>query len=90
LNDQWREVLAETKRLKRVYNQLHTEETWEAYREAPNHKARTIKKALWDKHRDQVEVAAKSPEGLWNIAKWARVREIQPTRATPAIQDPDT
>ena len=76
-NDKCREVLAETKRLKRAYNQLHTEETQEAYQVAQNHKARTIKKALRDKHREQVEKAAESPEGLWKIAKQARTREAQ-------------
>lgn len=84
------EVLAETKRLKRIHNQHSREETWEAYRAARNHKARIIKKALRDKHREKVETAAESPEGLWKIAKWARTREIQPARATPGIEHPET
>ncbi|KAL5371116.1 hypothetical protein PMIN02_013118 [Paraphaeosphaeria minitans] len=89
-NDECREVLAESKQLKRIHNQLCTEESWEAYRAARNHKARTIKKALRDKHREQVETAAESPEGLWKIAKWARTREAQSARVIPAIQHPGT
>ena len=89
-NEECRGVLAEAKRLKRAHNQLNTEETWEAYRSARNHKARTIKKALRDKHREQVETAAESPEGLWKIARWARTRETQSARTTPAIEHPET
>jgi ribonuclease HI/exonuclease III len=89
-DEECRGALAEAKRLKRVHNQFNTEETWEAYRLARNHKARTIRKALRDKHREQVETAAESPEGLWKIAKWARTRETQSARTTPAIEHPET
>jgi exonuclease III len=63
-SDECKAVLAEAKRLKRAHSQHHTDESWEAYRAARNHKARTIKKALRDAHREQVEQAAKSPEAL--------------------------
>jgi hypothetical protein len=57
-------VLAEAKRIKRAHSQHYTDKSWEAYRAARNHKARTIKKALRDAHREQVEQAAKLPEAL--------------------------
>jgi hypothetical protein len=63
-SDECKAVLAEAKRLKRAHSQHHTDESWEAYRAARDHKARTIKKALRDAHREQVERAAKSPEAL--------------------------
>jgi hypothetical protein len=83
-------VLAETKRLKRIHSRHHTGETWEAYRAARNHKARTVSKALRKAHRDRIERAAESPEALWKLAKWARTRHNQSARTTPAIRHPDT
>jgi hypothetical protein len=83
-------VLAEAKRLKRVHSQRHTDESWEAYRAARNHKARTIKKALRNAHREQVEQAAKSPEALWRLVKWAKTRGNQAPMITPAIRHPET
>jgi ribonuclease HI/exonuclease III len=83
-------VLAETKRLKRAHNQHHTEETWEAYRAARNHKARTVSKALRKAHRDRIERAAESPQTFWKLAKWARTRHNQSARTTPAIRHPTT
>jgi hypothetical protein len=63
-SEECKAVLAEAKRLKRAHSRRHTDDSWEAYRAARNHKARTIKKALRDAHREQVEQAAKSPEAL--------------------------
>jgi hypothetical protein len=83
-------VLAEAKRLKRVHSQRHTDESWEAYRAARNHKARTVKKALRNAHREQVEQAAKSPEALWRLVKWAKTRGNQAPMITPAIRHPET
>ncbi|KAI1531407.1 pol-like protein [Pyrenophora tritici-repentis] len=89
-SEECRAVLAEAKRLKRVHSQRHTGESWEAYRAARNHKARTIKKALRNAHRKQVEQAAKSPEALWRLVKWAKTRENPAPVVTPAIQHPET
>ena len=83
-------VLAETKRRKRAHSHHHTEDTWEAYRAARNHKARTIRKALRKAHRDRVEQASESSDALWKLAKWARTRHDQSTRSTPTIHHPDT
>jgi hypothetical protein len=63
-SDKCRAVLAEAKRLKRAYSQHHIDKSWEAYCAARNCKARTIKKALRDAHREQVEQAAKLLEAL--------------------------
>lgn len=83
-------VLAEAKRLRRAYNQYHTEESWESYRMARNKKTRTIKKALKKAHRCRVEEAAASPESLWKLAKWAKTRGHNSPTVTPAIQHPVT
>lgn len=83
-------VLAETKRLRRLHNLYHTEETWETYRAARNHKGRVIKKALRRAHRENVERASESPEALWRRAKWARNRTIQAPEVTPTLEHPDT
>lgn len=84
------EVLAETKRLRRVYTRRPTTATWELYREARNRKTRVVRKALRQAHRDKVEMAAASPESLWRIAKWARNRGNQPPSVTPTIKCPNT
>lgn len=84
------EVLANTKRLRRIYSQVQDEETWEAYRTAQNHKARVIRKALCKAHRDRVEAASASPQALWKITKWARSRDKQPPSITPALVHPIT
>ncbi|KZL74753.1 zinc finger protein [Colletotrichum incanum] len=83
-------ILAEAKRLRRVYSDQQTEESWEAYRAARNKKGRIIRKALQQAHRETVETAAESPTSLWRIAKWARNRQNQPPTVTPEIQKPNT
>ncbi|KEY73405.1 hypothetical protein S7711_10320, partial [Stachybotrys chartarum IBT 7711] len=89
-NEECSKMLAETKRLRRIYSATHTEEAWEAYRVARNKKEKTIKKALRKMHRDTIETAAESPEKLWRVAKWARSRESQVSELTPVIKDPAT
>jgi hypothetical protein len=86
--DECKEVLMETKRLRRLHSQQGTEDSWEAYRAARNHKTRTIRKALTKMHRHRVEEAAESPEKLWKLANWARMRGNEAPRITPAIQHP--
>ncbi|KAK8913464.1 hypothetical protein VCV18_011470 [Metarhizium anisopliae] len=68
-------ALAETKRLRRLHNLYHTDETWEAYRKARNHKGRVIKKALRRGPRENVEKASESPEALWKMAREGRYLE---------------
>jgi hypothetical protein len=89
-NKECAEALAESKRLRRQHSLYRTEETWEAYRSARNHKGRVIKKALKQIHRDKVEEAAQSPASLWRIAKWARNRHNQSPNVTPTLVDPAT
>ena len=84
------EVLAEAKRLKRRHSREHTEESWEAYRTARNHKTRTIREALRNEHRDRIETAAQSPGSLWKISKWASNRENRAPSTTPAFKCPRT
>lgn len=84
------EVLAEAKRLKRRHGREHTDESWEPYKAARNHKTKTIRKALRKAHRDRIEAAAQSPETLWKICKWARNRDGEVPSITPAIKCPQT
>jgi ribonuclease HI/exonuclease III len=85
-----KETQAEARRLKRRNARLHTDESWEAYRVARNQKGRVIRKALLQGHRNQVESAIKSPESMWKLARWARIRgEVAPT-TTPILRDPAT
>ncbi|OHW95426.1 reverse transcriptase [Colletotrichum incanum] len=83
-------TLAEAKRLRRVYSEQQTEESWEAYKEAKNRKGRVIRKALQRAHREAVETAAGSPASPWRIAKWARNRQDQSPTVTPEIKKPNT
>ncbi|KAJ6436839.1 reverse transcriptase [Purpureocillium lavendulum] len=89
-NEECSAILAETKRLRRIYSRDHTVESWEAYRAARNRKKRLISKALRQTHREKVEQAAESPELLWRIAKWARNKQCQTSAITPALKDPAT
>ncbi|KDN71155.1 putative zinc knuckle, partial [Colletotrichum sublineola] len=83
-------TLAEAKRLRRIYSEQQTDESWETYKEARNRKGRVIRKALQQAHREAVETAAESPASLWRIAKWARNRQNQPPTVTPEIKKPNT
>ncbi|OHW97034.1 reverse transcriptase [Colletotrichum incanum] len=83
-------TLAEAKRLRRVYSEQQTEESWETYREARNRKGHVIRKALQRAHREAVETAAESPASLWRVTKWARNRQNQSPTVTPEIKKPNT
>src|SRR5579862_9210126 len=63
-----------TRWLKRQHSAHHTEESWEAYRVARNRQGRIIDKALQQAHRAQIEKAASTTQGLWNLARWAKNR----------------
>ncbi|KAF5669922.1 reverse transcriptase [Fusarium denticulatum] len=89
-NEECTEALAQSKRLRRQHSLYRTEDTWEAYRAARNHKGRVIKNALRQNHREKVEEAAQSPATLWRVAKWARNRHSQTPNVTPALIDPVT
>jgi hypothetical protein len=79
-----------------------SEETQESAQPAPHRRvvgglprskepqARIIKKALRDAHREQVEQAAKSPEALWRLVKWAKTRGNETPMVTRVIQHPGT
>ena len=83
-------ALTEAKRLKRLHSQHNSDDSWAAYCAARNYKARTIRKALRNAHRDRIEQASQTPEVLWRLANWARTRGDKPPVVTPAIKHPDT
>ncbi|TGO46402.1 hypothetical protein BCON_0327g00020 [Botryotinia convoluta] len=62
-----KEAQMEARRLRRMAKRVRTEESWEQYRRARNRKARLIDKALKAAHRERVETASESIEGLWKI-----------------------
>ena len=55
--------------LRRKHKETRSLEDWEAYREARNSKNKTVQKALKTTHRDRVEEATSTPDGLWKLAK---------------------
>jgi hypothetical protein len=59
-----KEVQMEARRLRRIAKHIRTEESWEQYRQARNRKVRLIDKALKTTHRERVETASESIEGL--------------------------
>ena len=81
-----KEAQMQARRLRRKYQELRTEEAWEAYRAARNLKGRLIKKLLRRNHRERVQQATESPQGLWRLAKWARNRG-QPQSTAPPLKD---
>ena len=87
-NPEIKEAQMEARRLRRQDQAARTPESWEAYRAARNLKGRLIKKALRKAHRDRVQEATSSLEGLWRTARWAKNRGAQPA-TTPPIRRPD-
>ena len=81
-----KEAQMQARRLRRRYQELRTEQTWEEYREARNLKGRLIKKLLRKNHRERVQKATESPQGLWKLAKWAKNKE-QRQPYTPPLKD---
>ncbi len=87
---QCKDIQAEARRLKRYNSQEHTNESWEQYRKARNRKGRIIQKALRQDHRQRVEEATKSPQGMWNLARWAMRRGEKAATTTPVLRNPST
>lgn len=52
------------RRLRRRYQGIRADEAWEEYRAARNLKGRLIKKLLRKRHRERVQEATESPQGL--------------------------
>ena len=75
----------QARRLRRKHQEVGTEQAWEEYRTARNLKGRLIKKLLRKNHRERVQEATGSPQGLWKLAKWAKNRE-QRQPFTPPIR----
>lgn len=69
-----KEAQLNAKKLKRGWKKLGTEESWEVFREARNHKARIIKKAMKLQYRIETENACDPPTSMWKQCKWSRNR----------------
>lgn len=83
-----KEAQMEARRLRRKAKRARTEESWEQYKRARNRKARLIDKALKTAHRERVETASESIEGLWKVAKWAKNSSPRPSYV-PLLRNQD-
>ena len=75
-------------RLRRRWQRTRTQEAYDEYTAARAHKGRVISKGLRDTHRERVEEAAKDPQGVYKLHKWAKQRGMTRQSFTPAIERP--
>ena len=81
-----KDLCTEVQQLRRRWQQTRLGDDYEAFRQARNKNGRHIQKLLRNTHRQRVEDASSSKNGLWKLARWARNRhEISPA-CTPALQ----
>uniref|UniRef100_A0A1L7UN13 Reverse transcriptase n=1 Tax=Fusarium mangiferae TaxID=192010 RepID=A0A1L7UN13_FUSMA len=88
-NQECKEICTEVQQLRRTWQRTRQEDDYEAYRQARNRKGRHIQKLLRDTHRERVEKASSSQQGLWNLVKWAKNRHNTAAACTPALVKPD-
>lgn len=90
-DDDCRQEVKETRRLRRRFNKTRSMIDWNAYTHQRNHKSRLVKKRLSLAHRRRVQsVIEEGPRGLWRLAKWARNRHGSYEKGiTPALKRPN-
>lgn len=71
-DDACKEIQMETRRLKKRYMRVGTEESWEEFRSARNYKNRMIARASRKAFRAFIAQACESPEAMWKKTKWSR------------------
>jgi len=76
------EVVRETQRLRRVWQDTRLEEDWVLYRQQANAKARVIRKAKQKDWRQAVAKITADPKGVWRMARWAKTTSTE-ARAPP-------
>ena len=86
--DQCTAAVKSARKAKRLWKRLRTDEAWEAYKRARNHKRSILRRHKTEEHRQRVEEAASSGDGIWKIAKWAKIRSSKQAscRRFPLIQ----
>ena len=89
--DQCTEAVKSARKAKRVWKRLRTNEAWEAYKHARNHKRSILRRHKTEEHRQRVEEVANTGDGIWKIAKWAKMRSSKqaPSRRVPSLQIDD-
>lgn len=84
-----KDICREVQQLRRRWQQTRLEEDYEVYRQACNRKGRQIRKTLRNTHRQRVESASESQDGLWKLVKWAKNRHDTSPASTPPLVKPD-
>ncbi|PWI64463.1 hypothetical protein PCL_10441 [Purpureocillium lilacinum] len=84
-----KEICAEVQRLRRQWQRTNLDDDYEAYRQARNKKGRHIQKLLRNTHRQRVEDATSTTNGLWKLVKWAKNRHETSLACTPALAKPN-
>ena len=79
----------EVQQLRRKWQRTRHQDDYEAYRVARNRKGRLIQKALRNTHRQRVEQASATGNGLWKMVKWAKIRGTLAPTCTPTLMKPD-
>lgn len=88
-NQECKDICTEVQQLRRRWQQTRQDDDYEAYRQARNRKGRYIQKLLRNAHRQRVEEASSSKNGLWKLVKWAKNRQDIPPACTPTLSKPD-
>jgi hypothetical protein len=80
-----KDICTEVQQLRRRWQQTRQDDDYEAYRQARNKKGRHIQKLLRNTHRQRVEEASSSKNGIWKLVKWAKNRQDTSPACNPAL-----
>ncbi|OAQ57920.1 reverse transcriptase [Pochonia chlamydosporia 170] len=84
-----KDLCTEVQQLRRKWQRTRSDDDYEAYRQARNKKGRHMQKFLRNTHRQRIEEASLSKNGLWKLVKWAKNRHETLPACTPALVKPD-
>ena len=87
-NQDIRQAVTEERQAYRHWRATYSETSWETLTNATQVKRQLIANAKRDDWRQGVHEAATSPQGLWKLAKWARIKSHLPPELnkTPDLQ----
>lgn len=71
-DEECKEAQMETRRLKKRYMGVGTEDSWDEFRTMRNYKNRLITRASRQAFRTFIAQACESPEAMWKKTKWSR------------------
>ncbi|KAJ6436485.1 hypothetical protein O9K51_10967 [Purpureocillium lavendulum] len=84
-----KDICSEVQQLRRRWQRTRHDDDYEAYRQARNRKGRLVQKLLRNTHRQRVEEATSTTNGLWKLVKWAKNRHETTSACTPALARSD-